>query len=155
MKFKIGKTLVGKNAPNFIVAELSANHNGEFKRIKKMVYEAKKAGANAIKLQTYTPDTITLKSNKNDFKIKKNNTWSKYGTLYELYEAAHTPFEWIDKIFSFCKKLNILVFSSVFDKKSLDILERKKCDAYKIASNEITDIPLIEKVAKTNKPIKI
>ena len=72
MKFKIGKTLVGKNAPNFIVAELSGNHNGEFKRIKKMVYEAKKAGANAIKLQTYTPDTITLKSNNNDFKIIKN-----------------------------------------------------------------------------------
>ena len=77
MKFKIGKTLVGKNAPNFIVAELSGNHNGEFKRIKKMVYEAKKAGANAIKLQTYTPDTITLKSNKNDFKIIKNSPWKK------------------------------------------------------------------------------
>ena len=135
-KIKIGKFTIGEDCPTFIVAELSGNHNGKLKNLLNLISLAKKSGANAVKIQSYTPDTITLKSNKNDFKIKKNNTWSKYRTLYELYEAAHTPFEWIDKIFSFCKKLNILVFSSVFDKKSLDILERKKCDAYKIASNE-------------------
>tara|TARA_B100000686_G_C16736277_1_gene943770 strand:- start:352 stop:1407 length:1056 start_codon:yes stop_codon:yes gene_type:complete len=154
-KIKIGKFVIGEGCPTFIVAELSGNHNGKLKNLLNLISLAKNSGANAIKIQSYTPDTITLKSNKNDFKIKKNNTWSKYKTLYELYEVAHTPFEWIDEIFSYCKKLNILIFSSVFDKKSLDVLERKKCNAYKIASNEITDIPLIEKVAKTNKPVMI
>ena len=154
-KIKIGKFVIGEGCPTFIVAELSGNHNGKLKNLLNLISLAKNSGANAIKIQSYTPDTITLKSNKNDFKIKKNNTWGKYKTLYELYEVAHTPFEWIDEIFNYCKKLNILIFSSVFDKKSLDVLERKKCNAYKIASNEITDIPLIEKVAKTNKPVMI
>ena len=154
-KIKIGKFVIGEGCPTFIVAELSGNHNGKLKNLLNLISLAKNSCANAIKIQSYTPDTITLKSNKNDFKIKKNNTWGKYKTLYELYEVAHTPFEWIDEIFNYCKKLNILIFSSVFDKKSLDVLERKKCNAYKIASNEITDIPLIEKVAKTNKPVMI
>jgi len=154
-KIKIGRLTIGEGCPTFIVAELSGNHNGKLKNLLNLIFLAKKSGADAVKIQSYTPDTITLKSKKHDFKIKKNSTWSKYKTLYELYEVAHTPFEWIDEIFSYCKKLNILVFSSVFDKKSLDLLESQKCDAYKIASNEITDIPLIEKVAKTNKPVMI
>ena len=154
-KIKIGRFTIGEGCSTFIVAELSGNHNGKIKNLLNLIFLAKKSGADAVKIQLYTPDTITLKSKKNDFKIKKNNTWSKYKTLYELYEVAHTPFEWIDEIFSYCKKLNILVFSSVFDKKSLDLLESQKCDAYKIASNEITDIPLIEKVANTNKPVMI
>ena len=153
MKFKIGKTLVGKNAPNFIVAELSGNHNGEFKRIKKMVYEAKKAGANAIKLQTYTPDTITLKSNKNDFKIIKNSPWKKKGNLWNLYNSAFTPWNWHNKIFRLARKLKLEVFSSPFDENAVDLLQTLNCSAYKIASAEINHVPLLEKVAKTKKPV--
>ena len=153
MKFKIGKTLVGKNAPNFIVAELSGNHNGEFRRIKKMVYEAKKAGANAIKLQTYTPDTITLKSNKNDFKIIKNSPWKKKGNLWNLYNSAFTPWDWHNKIFQLARKLKLEVFSSPFDENAVDLLQTLNCSAYKIASPEINHVPLLEKVAKTKKPV--
>ena len=153
MKFKIGKTTVGENSPNFIVAELSGNHNGKFQRIKKMIYEAKKAGANAVKLQTYTPDTITLKSNKKDFKIIKNTPWRKKGNLWNLYNSAYTPWHWHKKIFILARKLNLEIFSSPFDESAVDLLESLNCSAYKIASAEINHVPLLIKVAKTKKPI--
>jgi|TARA_B100000959_G_scaffold249432_1_gene277022 N-acetylneuraminate synthase/pseudaminic acid synthase len=153
VKFKIGKTFIGDNLPSFIVAELSGNHNGEFQRMKKMVFKAKKAGANAVKLQTYTPDTITLKSNKSDFKIIKNDPWKKIGNLWNLYNGAFTPWIWHKKIFRLARKLKLEVFSSPFDESAVELLESLNCSAYKIASAEINHIPLLEKVAKTKKPV--
>jgi len=153
MKFKIGKTLVGEKSPSFIVAELSGNHNGKFQRIKKMIFEAKKAGANAIKLQTYTPDTITIKSNKNDFRIIKNSPWKKKINLWNLYNSAFTPWVWHKKIFHLARKLRLEVFSSPFDESAVELLENLNCSAYKIASAEINHVPLLEKVAKTKKPV--
>lgn len=158
MKFnqiiKIKNKFVKKNRC-FVVAEISANHSGNFNNMKKLIYDLKKINVDAIKIQAYEADTITLDSNRNDFKISKNNSWSKYKTLFELYKNAETPFKWYKKIFELCKKVNLIVFASVFDLKSLKLLEELDCPAYKIASPEITDIPLIESVAKTKKPIII
>tara|TARA_B100000963_G_scaffold360310_1_gene390686 strand:+ start:364 stop:1431 length:1068 start_codon:yes stop_codon:yes gene_type:complete len=158
MKFnhiiKIKNKFVKKNRC-FVVAEISANHSGNFNNMRKLIYSLKKINVDAIKIQAYEADTITLNSNRRDFKIRKNNSWSKYKTLYELYKNAETPFKWYKKIFELCKKINLIVFASVFDLKSLKLLEKLNCPAYKIASPEITDIPLIESVAKTKKPIII
>ena len=155
MKFKVGNKNIGKNCPALIVAELSGNHGGNFSRVKKLIYAAKKSGADMIKLQTYTADTITLRSNKKDFQINKKTPWKKNKNLWDLYEKAHTPWKWHKKIFQLCKKINIQVFSSPFDETAVDLLEELKCPAYKIASAEINHIPLLIKVAKTKKPIII
>ena len=152
---KINKDKIGKNKPCYIVAELSGNHGGNFNEILKLIKLAKDAGANAIKLQAYTPDTITLNSKKKDFQIYKKHTWSKYKDFYSLYKSAHTPLKWIRKIFLYCRKKKITVFASVFDFSSVDLLEKLNCPAYKIASPEITDVPLLKYVAKKNKPIII
>ena len=158
MKFnhtiKISNKIISKKRC-FIVAEISANHCGKLSILKKIIKDLKNSGVDAIKIQAYEASTITLNSNRKDFRINRNNTWSKYKTLYELYKKAQTPFNWYPKIFKFCKKNKIIVFASVFDEKSLTMLEKLNCPAYKIASPEITDIPLIEKVAKTKKPIII
>ncbi len=136
----------------FIVAELSANHNGSIDIAKKTIEAAKRSGADAIKLQTYTPDTITIKSNKDDFLIKSNSIWDgQY--LYDLYEQAYTPWEWHEELFNFSKEIDILCFSTPFDKSSVDFLENLNVPIYKIASFEITDIPLIQYVASKKKPI--
>jgi len=153
MKFKIGQTTIGENTPCFVVAELSGNHNGDFNRVKKMILKAKKAGANAIKLQTYTADTITLNSNKSDFKIIKNTPWKNHGNLWNLYNSAFTPWKWHKKIFKLARKLKIEIFSSPFSESAVELLENLNCSAYKIASAEINHIPLLEKVAKTKKPV--
>jgi pseudaminic acid synthase len=153
MMFKIGKVLIGSNQRCAIVAELSGNHGGDFKRIKKLITEAKKSGADLIKLQTYTPDTITLNSDKKDFQITKKTPWKKNKNLWSLYNKAQTPRLWHKEIFKLCKKINIDVFSSPFDEEAVDMLEDLNCPAYKIASAEITHIPLIEKIAKTKKPV--
>jgi len=153
VKFNIGKKLIGDNLPCLIVAELSGNHNGKYSRAKKLIIKAKEAGADLIKIQTYKADTITLKSNKNDFKIKKKSPWEKNKNLWDLYAKAHTPWEWHKKIFELGKKLKIGIFSSPFDETSVDLLEKLKCPAYKIASAEINHIPLLIKVAKTKKPV--
>ena len=152
---KIGKKNIGDKYPCYIVAELSGNHNGKLKNIFNLINKAKKAGVDAVKIQAYEADTITINSDKKDFKIKKNNSWSKYDTLYKLYKKAQTPLKWLPLIFKYCKKKNITVFASVFDLKSLKILKSLNCPAYKIASPEITDIPLLEEVAKTKKPVII
>ena len=136
----------------FIVAELSANHNGSLETAKKTIKAAKKAGANAIKLQTYTPDTITIKSQKNDFLISNNSIWDGM-YLYDLYNEAYTPWEWHRELFEISKDLGLECFSTPFDKTSVDFLEELNVSMYKIASFEITDIPLIEYVASTGKPI--
>ena len=153
MKFKIGKTYVGDNSPCFVVAELSGNHNGEFSRAKKMLIKAKQSGANAVKLQTYKPETITLNSNRKDFLIGKKSPWKIKKNFWSLYKNAFTPWEWHQKLFSLAKKLKIESFSSPFDETAVDLLEKLRCPAYKIASAEINHIPLLERVAKTKKPV--
>ena len=153
-KIKIGKTNICKGRA-FIVAEVSANHAGNYKNLKKLIDNLSRLDIDAVKVQAYQANTITLNSNKADFKIKKKNKWADYKNLFNLYKNGETPFEWLPKIFKYCKKKKITIFASVFDESSLRILEKLKCPAYKIASPEITDIPLIEKVAKTKKPIII
>ncbi len=134
-----------------IVAELSANHAGSLKIAIESIKEAKKAGADAIKLQTYTPDTITLDSDREDFLIK-SGLW-KGKKLYELYKEAHTPWEWHEKLFKTAKEEGLICFSSPFDKTAVDFLKEFDPPAFKIASFEITDIPLIKYTAKEKKPI--
>ena len=136
----------------FIVAELSANHNGSLDIAIDTIKAAKRAGANAIKLQTYTPDTITIDSDKKDFTIKSGSIWDGQN-FYQLYKKAHTPWEWHKKLFETAKKEGLICFSSPFDFSAVDFLEQIGNPIYKIASFEITDIPLIEYIAKKNKPI--
>tara|TARA_B100001173_G_C16013767_1_gene558825 strand:+ start:749 stop:1795 length:1047 start_codon:yes stop_codon:yes gene_type:complete len=137
----------------FFIAEISANHNGSLNKAKKLILSAKKNGADAVKLQTYTPDTMTPKSNKNHFKIKKG-LWKGYN-LWDLYNKGHTPYSWHKKLFEYAKKINIKIFSTPFDASAIDLLESLNCPFYKVASFEITDYPLIKKLAKTNKTIII
>ncbi len=136
-----------------LVAEISANHNGKLEKAKKLIKCAKENGASAVKLQTYTPNTMTLKSKKNYFKIKKG-LWKNYN-LWKLYEKAQTPFEWHKELFKYAKKLGIICFSTPFDETAVDLLEKLNCPIYKIASFEMLDFPLIKKIAKTKKPIII
>jgi len=133
----------------FFVAEVSANHNGSLLHAKKLIGEAKRYGADAVKLQTYTPDTMTIKSNKLDFKIK-GGLWNGK-TLWNLYKKAQTPFEWHKELFDYAKKLKITCFSTPFDETAVDLLESLNCPFYKVASFEMTHIPLIKKIAKTRK----
>lgn len=149
---KIGNFEIGLNKV-FIIAELSANHNGSLDTAIKTIRAAKKAGADCIKLQTYTADTITIDSDKGDF-IIKDTIWSGR-KLYELYGEAYTPWEWHEAIFKAAEEEGLVCFSSPFDKTSVDFLEKLNTPAYKIASFEITDIPLIEYVAAKGKPIII
>ena len=153
MKIKIGRTYLGDSLPCFVVAEMSGNHGGKISRALKIVHSAKKAGANAVKLQTYTADSITLKSNRKDFIIPKDSPWFKKKNLWNLYKFAHTPIGWHKRLFQEAKKINLEIFSSPFDESAVDFLEKLNCPAYKIASAEINHIPLLEKVAKTKKPI--
>lgn len=153
--FKIGSKLVGEKHKCLIVAEISANHNNNFGTVKKLINSAKKNGADLIKIQTYTADTLTLKSDRKDFQIKKKNPWSKSKNFWKLYKTAETSKELTAKIFKYSRSVGIEIFSSPFDIDAVDFLEKLKCPAYKIPSPEITHIPMIERVAKTNKPIII
>lgn len=144
---------IGINFPPYVIAELSANHNGDIDRAKSIILAAKKAGADAVKLQTYRPDTITLKSTRDEFKVK-NGLW-KGKTLYELYEWAHTPWEWHRPLFDYARSLELTIFSSPFDNSAVDLLEDLNAPAYKIASCELIDLPLINYVASTGKPMII
>ena len=139
------------NKSILIIAELSANHNGNIDIALETIKAAKKAGANAIKLQTYRPNTITIDCDHDDF-IIKDTLWNGQ-KLYDLYEKAHTPWEWHNELFECAKNEGLICFSSPFDQSSVDFLEKFNVPAYKIASFEITDIPLIEYVASKNKPI--
>ena len=149
------KTNFFKKKTPIIIAEMSGNHNGSLKQALKIVKEASKAGADAIKLQTYTADTITLNSKNRDFIIHDKKSLWKKERLYNLYKKAHTPWSWHKKIFNLAKKLNIVCFSSPFDETAVDFLEKLNTPIYKIASFEITHLPLIKKVALTKKPMII
>lgn len=144
---------INKNSHVFIIAELSANHNGSLETAIETIRAAKRAGADCIKLQTYTADTITIDSSKEDFLIKGTIWGGK--NFYNLYQEAYTPWEWHETLFKVAKEEGLICFSSPFDKTAVDFLENLQTPAYKIASFEITDIPLIEYVASKQKPIII
>lgn len=150
---KIENFEINKVSPVFIIAELSANHNGSLDTAIETIRAAKRAGANCIKLQTYTADTMTIDSDKVDFVID-GTIWDGR-TLYKLYQEAYTPWEWHEELFRVAKEEGLVCFSSPFDKTAVDFLETLNVPAYKIASFEITDIPLIEYVASKGKPIII
>jgi len=148
------KTSISNNDKTFIVAEISANHVGKLNLLKKTMLAAKKAGADAVKIQTYQADTMTLNVKNKHFLIDDNSIW-KGRNLHTLYKKAETPFRWHKEIFSFAKKNKILCFSAPFDETAVDLLKNLNCPIYKIASPEIEDLRLISKVAKLNKPMII
>jgi len=148
----INKKVISDKSQVFIIAEISANHLHNFDNAQKIIHEAKKAGVDAIKLQTYTPDTITLNCDNKYFQIKQGTIWDGT-TLYKLYEEAYTPWEWQPKLKKIAEEEGLICFSSPFDKTAVDFLEDIDVPAYKVASFEITDIPLIEHIASKGKPI--
>lgn len=149
---QIGNRIVNEESSVFIVAELSANHGGKIEIAKQTIFEAHEAGADAIKLQTYTPDTITLNCNNEFFQINDGTLWDGR-TLFDLYQEAYTPWEWHQELFEYARSLGMEIFSTPFDKTAVDLLEDLNTPVYKVASFEITDIPLIEYIASKGKPV--
>lgn len=149
----INQRKISRNDPPFIVAEMSGNHNHSLERALKIVESAAKAGVHAVKLQTYTADTMTIDQSEGEFFISDPNSLWKGKSLYELYQEAYTPWEWHEPIFRKCKELGLLCFSTPFDETAVDFLESLNVPAYKIASFENADLPLIKKVAATGKPM--
>mgnify|MGYP005845451569 CR=1 FL=1 len=154
MKMRIGNIDIGESNKVFIIAELSANHNQQFDIAVESIRAIKDCGADAVKLQTYTPDTLTIESDKEYFKIQQGTIWDGT-TLYKLYQKAYTPWEWQPKLKKIAEEIGLVCFSSPFDKSAVDFLEKMNVPAYKIASFEIVDIPLIEYAASKGKPIII
>jgi pseudaminic acid synthase len=149
---QIGNRLVGPGHPVYIVAELSANHRQNYDEAVRLIHAAREAGADAVKLQTYTPDTMTIDCNSEPFCHGKGSLW-KDRSLYELYKEAYMPWEWQPKLMRLARELDIDFFSTAYDATSLDFLETLGVPAYKIASFELVDLPLIKRIAKTGKPI--
>ncbi|MFA6551010.1 MAG: pseudaminic acid synthase [Patescibacteria group bacterium] len=149
-----GKRKIGPNQPVFIVAEMSGNHNHDIRRAYKIIDAAAAAGADAVKLQTYTADTLTINSDKKWFQVKVNDAW-KNQTLYSLYQKAYTPWEWQPKLKQYAESKGLLLFSTPFDDTAVDFLEKMKVSLYKVASFEIADISLLKKIGKTKKPVII
>lgn len=148
---KINNVKISEDQPPYIIAELSGNHNGSLERAKLSIQMAKQYGASAIKLQTYTADGMTIDLDAPDFVVNRG-LWQGY-KLYDLYNEAHTPFEWHQELFLYARNLGITVFSTPFDEGGLELLEELSCPAYKIASFELVDTTLIREVAKTGKPM--
>jgi len=154
-KIKVSQNLTISNQHKcFIVAEISANHSGSLDILKKTILKAKQVGANAVKIQTYEAQTMTLNANNKHFLIDDKSIW-RGKRLYELYKKAETPFKWHREIFKFAKKNKIICFSAPFDISGVELLEKINCPIYKVASPEIEDLRLIEKIAKTKKPVII
>jgi pseudaminic acid synthase len=152
MKFRIENRWVGEEFPVFIVAEMSANHQQDFECAVKIIKAAKKAGAEAIKMQTYTPDSLTIDCDNEYFQLKQGTIWDGQ-TLYKLYQKTYTPWEWQPKLKKIAEEEGLICFSTPFDRTSVDFLEEMDVPVYKIASFEITDIPLIEYIAAKKKPV--
>ena len=152
---KIGNRLIGKNHPPFVIAEMSGNHNQSLERALEIVEAAAKTGAHALKIQTYTPDTMTLDLDEREFHISDPNSLWAGTSLYKLYGEAYTPWEWHKPIFDRARDLGMIPFSTPFDDTAVDFLETLDMDCYKIASFENTDLPLIRRVAATGKPMII
>ena len=142
---------ISETTPPYIIAEMSGNHNGDLNRALRLIELAKESGASAVKLQTYTPDTMTINHKSSDFMVKEG-LWKGY-SLYDLYEMAHTPWEWHKALYDKGKQIGITVFSTPFDNTSVDFLESLNTPVYKISSFENCDIPLIRKIASTKKPV--
>ncbi|KKU12846.1 MAG: N-acetylneuraminate synthase [Parcubacteria group bacterium GW2011_GWC2_45_7] len=152
--FKIGENVIGEGYRCFIIAEVSANHDQKFEYAAKLIEAAKEAGADAVKLQTYTADTLTINVSKGNFLIPKGNTFEGPKNLYELYKTAYMPWEWQPKLMNVAKKLGIALFSTAYEETAVDFLEQKvKIPAHKVASFEMTDDILLAKMSKTKKPI--
>ncbi len=149
---KIGSHTIGSGQRTYLIAEMSGNHNQSFEQALRLVHEAKNAGADAVKLQTYTPDTITIQSDRPEFRVGGGTLWDGK-TLYDLYGEAYTPWEWQPKLKAEADRIGIDLFSTPFDSTAVELLEKMNVPAYKIASFEIVDFPLIELVARTGKPI--
>lgn len=151
-EIRIGKRIISETSPVFVVAELSANHNHDYGRALELIHAAKEAGADAVKLQTYTADTITIDCDEPCFQINEGTIWDGT-TLYKLYSQAYTPWEWQPRLKEEADRLGMECFSTPFDFTSVDFLEKMEVPAYKVASYEINDIPLIRKIAKLHKPV--
>jgi len=149
--FSINGTKIGSTENPYIIAELSANHGGDIKKAKLAIKVAKESGASAVKIQTYTPDTMTIESRKPDF-IVNEGIW-KGRSLYDIYSEAYTPFEWHKELFDFAREQDMTLFSTPFDETAVDLLQELESPAYKIASFELIDLPLIKRAAKCGKPL--
>jgi pseudaminic acid synthase len=149
---QIGRRIIGEGQPVYIVAELSANHKQDFDQAVRMIHAAKNAGVDAIKLQTYTADTITIQSDRECFRIGGGTLWDGR-TLYDLYREAYTPWEWQPKLKVLANELGMDLFSSAFDASAVDFLEQMNVPLHKLASPELVDIPLVQKMARTGKPL--
>jgi len=149
--FFINSREISRDHSPYIIAEVSANHNGSILRAKETILAARNAGVDAVKIQTYTPDTMTIDVNKPDFLID-DGLW-KGRSLYDLYREAYTPFEWHKELFDYARKIGVTLFSSPFDESAVDLLDSLNAPAYKVASFEVVDLPLIKYIAQKNKPI--
>jgi N-acetylneuraminate synthase len=155
IELKIGNRLIGRQHPPFVIAEMSGNHNQSLERALNIVEAVAKSGAHALKIQTYTPDTMTLDLDEREFHISDPLSLWKGTSLFKLYGQAHTPWEWHKPIFDRARQLGVIPFSTPFDDTAVDLLESLDAPCYKIASFENTDLPLIRRVAATGKPLII